>query len=102
MIPVTENILLDLDNILFDFLLNSKPATIKRNTVIAPVEYGGLGMIDIYAVHDTAKCTWIRRLFDNTDAKWKSIFLYMINIGKDLLNKNLEIRTINNFKTEFY
>ena len=44
MICIPENSLQNIDKILFDFLWSSKPAKIKRNTIIAPVEEGGLGI----------------------------------------------------------
>ena len=48
MIYIPENILQKIDKILFDFLWSSKPAKIKRSTIIAPIEEGGLGMVDVY------------------------------------------------------
>ena len=37
-----------IDKILFDYLWSSKPAKIKRSTIIAPITEGGMGMIDLY------------------------------------------------------
>ena len=102
MIEVTDKILAFLEKIFFEFLWENKPSKIKRNTIIAPVEHGGLGMIDVYAVHTTAKCSWIRRLYDNTNAKWKIIFLVMLNINMDILNKNLDKKMIENCRSEFH
>ena len=93
-IEVTDKILAFLEKIFFEFLWGNKPSKIKRNNIIAPVEHGGLGMIDVYAVHSTAKCSWIRRLYDNTNAKWKITFLVMLNINIDILNKNLDKKMI--------
>ena len=61
---------------------------IKRKTIISPVEKGGLGMVNINSVHEVAKCSWIRRLFQNSDSKWKIIFLRLIGIQKERCNKN--------------
>ena len=41
MIVIPETILKRLDNMLFDFLWDSKPAKVKRSTIIAPIEHGG-------------------------------------------------------------
>ena len=59
-------------------------------------------MIDVYAVHTTAKCSWIRRLYDNTNAKWKITFLEMLNINKEILNKNLDKKMIEHCRSEFH
>ena len=36
------------------------------------VKEGGLGMIDTKTIHQSEKISWIRRLFQITDAKWKT------------------------------
>ena len=55
MIHIPDQILKKLDKILFDYLWNSKPAKIKRLTIIAPVVEGGMGMIDVYNIHHSSK-----------------------------------------------
>ena len=50
MIAIPDTILKRLDNMLFDFLWDSKPAKVKRSMIIAPIEHGGLAMIDVYEV----------------------------------------------------
>ena len=87
---------------LFDYLWDNKPAKIKRSTIIAPVEQGGLGMIDVFEIHTAAKCGQIRRLYDDSNAKWKSTFLKLLNIGKNKLNKNLDIKIVNKCRSDFH
>ena len=99
---VSENTLKHVDNMLFGFLWDKKPAKIKRDTIIAPIDEGGLGMIDVYAVHTTAKCSWISRLLSKTDSKWKTLTWKMLNIPKFILNKNFEYSQIYNGKTNFH
>ena len=57
MIFIPTNKLEKLDKILFKFLWKSKPFKIKKSTIIAPVSEGGLGMVDIYDIHQSAKAT---------------------------------------------
>ena len=102
MIPIEESLLKQIDKVFFDFLWNNKPAKIKRSTIIAPIDEGGLGMIDVYEVHATAKCSWLRRLFDNAETKWKVIFLNLLNIPKHMLNKNLGEETCKRCKSNFH
>ena len=102
MIYIPDTILKKLDKLLFNFLWDNKPAKIKRCTIIAPIEQGGLAMIDVYEVHAASKCGWIKRLYDNSTSKWKISFLHLLNIGKNLLNKNLDLSIVNCCKSDFH
>ena len=72
-IPDNTNTLNKIDKILFEFIWDAKPPKIKRNTIIAPIGEGELGMVDIFCVHHAAKISWIRRLSENNDNKWKEL-----------------------------
>ena len=87
MIVIPDTILKKLDKMLFDFLCDSKPAKVKRSTIIAPIEQGGLAMIDVYEVHAAAICGLIRRLYHNSNSKWKTTFIKLLNIEKNILRK---------------
>ena len=61
---------------MFDFLWEGKPDKIKRETLIQSYENGGLKMIDIDIFIKTIKCSWIKRLSDQTNkGAWKQIYL---------------------------
>ena len=90
MIYIPEEILDKIDKLLFDYLWDNKRSKIKRTTMIAKIEDGGLGMIDVHEVHNAAKCTWIKRLNDETNSKWKISTLHMIGVPLNALNKNLD------------
>ena len=94
MIYIPENILQKLDKMLLDFVWNSKPAKVKRSTIIAPVAEGGLGMVDIFKVHAASKVSWIKRLHDQSDAKWKTVMLKQMKLNKNLLNKKTDLTFI--------
>ena len=102
MIAIPESILKQLDKVFFDYLWESKPAKIKRSTITAPIELGGLAMLDVYKIHAASKCSWIRRLYDTSISKWKTTFLDLLNIDIDILNKNLDIQIVKKCKTEFH
>ena len=59
-------------------------------------------MMDVFEVHATAKCSWFRRLFDDSETKWKVIFLNRLNIPKHMLNKNLEVETCRKCKSNVH
>ena len=102
MIFIPELTLKQLDKIFFEYLWDNKPAKIKRSTIISPVEQGGLAMIDVYAIHSVSKCSWIRRLHDKTNSKWKTTCLNLLNIDKNMLNKNLDLQIATKCKTDFH
>ena len=88
LIHMDSKILQHIDTILFQFLWNGKPAKIKRSTMIAPIEQGGLKMIDTHEVHNASKIGWIKRLFDTNNGKWKTLFKYMLNMDEHFLCRN--------------
>ena len=102
MIYVPYNVQRQIDDKLFKYLWDDKPPKIKRSTIIASIENGGLGMVDIYVTQQVAKCLWIKRLTDERNGKWKEIFWYMLSIKQELVNKNLSIGVASNSKSEFH
>ena len=48
-------ILEQLDKIIFNFLLNHKPPRVKRETVIAPIDSGGLKMPEVFVFQEAQK-----------------------------------------------
>ena len=51
-IAISPEILKKIDGLLRNFLWNRKPSKIKKSTIIANIEQGGLKMVDVYSVHD--------------------------------------------------
>ena len=75
---------------------------IKKTTIIAPICEGGLGMIDIHAVHTAAKCSWLKRLYNPINAKWKCCMWYMLNVNENILNKNYSIDASKRARSKFH
>lgn len=80
-----SNALKELNNILFNFVWNSKCDKIKRQVFTQRYEHGGLRMVDINSYIKGLKSTWIRRLIKDNNSKWKTLLENTINIEK-LLN----------------
>ena len=80
-----------------------KPAKIKRSTLIAPIQEGGLNMVDVFAVHTTAKCGWIKRsLLGAQNPTWKTIMYTMLNISAVMLNRNIGYTKFTKCKSKFH
>ncbi len=101
-IQISTTIMKRIDKMLFDFLWNKKTAKVKRKTIIGLIEDGGLKMVDVYAVHTSAKFSWLRRLLDTTQGKWKTLMWKMLNISTRLLNKNPSDTIIKLAKSDFH
>ena len=102
MIYIPDNVIKKIDELVYNFLWNSKPPKIKKSTIIAPIKEGGLGMIDTQTIHQSAKISWIKRLLQPNDSKWKTLMLYMLNLEQQNFNKNPGVRASNNAKTKYH
>lgn len=70
----SSKLIKEIDNILYNFLWDGKPAKVKRTVVKHPFTKGGLGMIDIQLFDQSLKIKWIKRIFEKQSA-WRSIIL---------------------------
>ena len=94
MIETPEHILKKIDEMLFKYLWNNKPSKIKRQTIIAPTEEGGLNMVDVYEVNNAAKYSWIKRLVSDIDGKWKPLMWDRLDISRELINRNVNVKSL--------
>ena len=76
-------ILEDIDKLLLSFLWNKKTPKVKRETIIASIEDGGLKMPDIFEINKTSKIMWIKRLSVEGTTKWKKLMLSFLNLEKN-------------------
>lgn len=93
----------EIDTLLFKYLWDNKTPQINRNTIIAPIEEGGINMVDVFAVHTTAKCGWVRRLLSEIqNGKWKNIMHTMLNITSEMLNRDMTYSKFTKCKSDFH
>ena len=64
----------EVNDICFKFIWNFKPDKVKRNTLIGPIEKGGLNMVDFTMIDKSLKAAWVKRLYEAGDTKWCSLF----------------------------
>ena len=70
-----SQIIKQINDLLFDFLWNSKGDKIKRNVIIQNYGNGGLRMIDIASFNKALKSVWIIKYLDESNkGKWKGFF----------------------------
>jgi hypothetical protein len=73
MLSAPEEVIHEAESLMYDFLWDGKPERIKRNTVIRDISEGGLKMIDIRAMIDALKISWISKFYENDSKKWKVV-----------------------------
>ena len=59
-------------------------------------------MLDVDSIHITAKCSWIRRLFDDNNSKWKTLSWELLNLEPYQLKLNFTLKTAERCKTNFH
>ena len=68
----SQNIMLKINRMLYDFLWDGKPDKLKRIIAKQKIDNGGINMIDITLFEKALKITWIRRLILGRQ-KWKTL-----------------------------
>jgi hypothetical protein len=101
---VPENFIEHLNDLAYSFVWSNKPNKIKRATLIADYEHGGLRMLDITSFLKAQKAMWVKRLLSPDEASWKAlpnIFLEAL-LDKDTFKCNMKcmVRPVN--FPEFY
>jgi hypothetical protein len=83
------------NTIAFNFVWHNKPEKIKRKTIIADYEKGGLKMLDIGSFIKAQKVMWIKRLLTPGSASWKAVpsLLFLSEfLGPDTFKCNLSCK----------
>ena len=69
-----------INDIMYKFLWDNKPAKIKREVLIKHYENGGIKMIDIQKFINSLKCSWIKRIYNLTEENpLKAIYIRYLN-----------------------
>ena len=86
-------------NTMFVRFIWGRAEAVKRNTVIADFDKGGINMFNIKLYFDSLKMSWVKKLNNNSVvACWKNIPLYYMNtlaIGVNIFNCNCTLKQIN-------
>jgi hypothetical protein len=78
--------------IAYNFIWHNKPENIKRLTIIADYEKGGLKMLDIGSFLKAQKAMWVKRLQSPDMASWKAAPAFYLKefLGLDTFKCNME------------
>jgi hypothetical protein len=85
MITPPQHFLEHIIDIAYKFIWNNKNDKVKRKTLIADYQHGGLKMLDINSFVKAQKIIWIKRFLTPEKASWKAL----LNLSlKDFLGIN--------------
>ena len=92
----------ELNKIQKEFIWKNKNPKIKHTTLCNNYDNGGLKNIDISSKIISLQCSWIKKLYDNTNPSWKVIPLHLIktNLGinfKFHSNLDISVQKLKNF-----
>ena len=76
----------------YSFIWHDKPDKVKRNTVIADYEHGGLKMLDIECFLEAQKVIWVKRLLKSEEGSWNVYPKYLLDkmLGKNSFQCNTD------------
>ena len=92
-----NSVLENIDKLCFNFLWNNKPPKIKRETIIATTQRGGLRMPDIYAFQQAQKVVGMKNLILE-NGKCLNLFLLTSGVKRYELNYKLTEKHLKNLK----
>ena len=92
LLPTPKEIVNKLNQLLFKFLWNGTDK-VTCVSVINDYEKGGLKMIDLESMVKSLRLAWLKRLFNDSNATWKTYLLQLLKPvgGKLFLNCNYEV-----------
>ena len=73
---------------IYDFLWNGKIIRPPRHVAYLSISRGGLGILFIDTQSNSLKAKWVQRLLNLTNALWKGLMMYRLNI---ILNSNQDL-----------
>ena len=83
----TEEFLIQIHRMIFNFLWSGKPDKIKINVMILRKSQGGMLVPDISLKNKSVKAAWVQRRMSKQEVKWKVFISSKIPINLDLFWK---------------
>ena len=103
-LPVPKNVVDAIDNMIINFVWNKRKPKIKRDVIIQSIKMGGINVPHFASMVETNRILWLKRLLNDTAAKWKRIFGKLIKPFsiKHFVENILDQESINAIQIPFY
>ena len=88
-----EEYIKKINKLIYTFIWNSRDR-IRRNVLISPIEYGGIGIVDVETKLKALKASWVSRII-NTDSNIHKIvnsFLHVFDVDIDYILQTSETK----------
>ena len=76
--PIQTDIYKKTNNIISKFIWNCKRPKVNKHVIIQPIEEGGIKAPDFESIVKANRVSWIKRLAQPNEAKWKAILVDLI------------------------
>ena len=77
-LPIPTAVVEIVDKMIVDFIWNKRKPKIKKDVIIQNIENGGIKAPHFATMVEANRLSWIKRLTNNTNAKWKAILCDLI------------------------
>ena len=103
-LAVPENVIKEVNDMVYAFLWSNRKAKVKKGIITAPIEKGGLKMIDFKEIIKAQKIIWVKRLLNSEESKWKAVLMefYKEMEITDIIKCNFDKSCIKEDLPEFY
>jgi hypothetical protein len=81
-LPTSNKFLIELEEIIYNFLWNGKQHKVKKCVIIQRYEHGGQNMISIHDMIKVQKITWLQKYLKNKPSYWKNTMEGIMKIHK--------------------
>ena len=71
-IHIPDNIIQQIDKIIFSFLWNKGNGIVKKSSIIGDIDEGGLRMVNVKSFFAAQKIKWISKYITTESAPWKT------------------------------
>ena len=97
LLPTPSQIIKKVNHIIYNFLWSGKDK-VTRLSAINNYEAGGIKMIDVDNLIKALRLAWLKRIFSNNSATWKTYFMFLLKeLGGPLIfscNYNIDYLSI--------
>ena len=73
-LKVPPNFAEKVNDVCFKFIWNFKPDKVKRQTIVLPVDKGGLNVVNFTTLDKSLKAAWVKRFCEADGSNWCSVF----------------------------
>ena len=100
---LSEKVIADFESLLCNFVWSNRKHLVVKSTLIQLPEAGGLKMPSVRYIVNSVKILWVKRLYNNCEAKWKILTELLMGIDRKYLLQEHFFKSVKHkIVTKFY